>query len=227
MRPRVQAAGGGANSLARVPQDELGERTTLVSRCYCADKMGVTQDRAQRGISRRSALVLLGALALCLAAGILVFGIGTDAGAARAAPRAIASTVDGCQERALRYEVTDDPRVRDAQRQLEFSPLPPLLPEPGLHRAPLDPIASLHAVVHGSVAVYFRTDLGERQADALAELTRRAIQRDVPLLVSPRAQHAALVAVRSGVQLTCTAARKRQVERLRAFTAAQFPALAR
>jgi hypothetical protein len=128
---------------------------------------------------------------------------------------------------ALRYEVTDDPRVRDAQRQLEFSPLPPLLPEPGLHRAPLDPIASLHAVVHGSVAVYFRTDLGERQADALAELTRRAIQRDVPLLVSPRAQHAALVAVRSGVQLTCTAARKRQVERLRAFTAAQFPGLAR
>lgn len=180
-------------------------------------------DRGAAGISRRAVCALAVFVLSTFAAGALAFGLG----AARS-EQAVAGTRDGCQERELRFTVTNDQREVDRQLAFESKLLGAgaELPPAEFHAAPVDQTASLHAASHNYVVVYHRDDIAAGDLGELRELHALARSQLIMMLVAPRAQEPALVAVRAGMELSCAAARADQVARVRAFAAELYRSLA-
>jgi hypothetical protein len=130
-------------------------------------------------------------------------------------------------ERSLRFRVTDDAHEAELQRRFEsrLGADGASLPSPGMYDRALDPVASLHLVSHAHVVVYFREGLSGRELAPLRELSDRAVALQIPLVVSPREQRSALVAVKDGVALMCAAADRPEHEAIRSFSAALYPSL--
>ncbi|ADB49389.1 DUF3105 domain-containing protein [Conexibacter woesei] len=186
------------------------------------DRDGVDRDGAA-GISRRAVCALaafvVGTFAICA----LVFGLGSSGPAPAAA-----GIHDGCRESDLRFTVTNDQREVDRQHAFERRLLAAKaqLPQPRFHTEPVDPTASLHSASHGFVVAYYRDDVAAGDLGDLRALQALANEQKVPLLTAPRVQRAALVAVRSGIEMTCSEAGAEQVAQLRRFTAELYRSLA-
>lgn len=186
----------------------------------------IDRDSADRdgaaGISRRAVCALAAFVVATFAACVLVFGLGS----AGSAP-AVAGVHDGCRESDLRFTVTNDQREVDRQLAFEQRLLDAKtqLPRTRFHTEPVDPTASLHSVSHGYVVVYYRDDLAAGDLGDLRALEGLADSQKVPLVMAPRAQGAALVAVRRDTEMTCTTAGTEQVAQLRRFAAAKYRSL--
>ena len=96
------------------------------------------------------------------------------------------------------------------------------MPSPGFHSRPLDATATLHAASHAYVVVFYRPGAASAALEALATA---ATEQKVPLVVAPRAQRQALVAITQERRLDCAAAGAEQVDAIRRFSAASYPSL--
>lgn len=107
----------------------------------------------------------------------------------------------------------------------DTAPVPEVasIPAAGLHADPVALAVARHATTHGYLVILHR---GRSVPDGLAALARDAVQQKIPLAVAPRSQRAAIEAYGAGRRMTCTGAGPAQVRDLRAFVAAQYPALA-
>jgi hypothetical protein len=170
-------------------------------------------------LGRRPLLVLVLAPVIALIAGLLTLGAHAEA------PRSLASVASGgaCRQHALRYTVTDD--RAELQRQMAFEATSAAITEPGFYPTAPPATATLHAAAHSSVVVYYRAGLAAAQLAPLRALSARAHATKVPLIVAPRAQRAAVVALALGRQLACSAADAAQTARVRAFAEAAYPPL--
>lgn len=174
-------------------------------------------------MSRRVLIALVVLSAAGFAVGAVAYGTSSGGGTPKASP----SSAAACREQNLRYEYTDDPRMVDRQRQYEADLLASRvqLPAPRFHDQPVDELGAIHAVSHGYVVVFYREGSGPPGLDDLRRLERIAVAQKAPVLVAPRAQRPALVALRRGVQLTCASVAAAQVKRTRAFAARAYPSL--
>jgi hypothetical protein len=179
----------------------------------------VSLDHHRPRRSRAAALALVLAIAGTFAAGAALFGL-RPAGAEPARTGSVPGT--HCTEQALRYGVTSSAAVHERQNRFERDAGALPVPEPGVYARALDPTASLHAVLHGSLVVYHRAGA----AEGLAPFLRLAHGHGVPVVVSPREQAPAFVAIRGGAALTCAGTAAADIDALRAFAGAQFAALA-
>lgn len=100
-----------------------------------------------------------------------------------------------------------------------------LLSPPRFFDHPVDEVAALHTASHGFVLTFYRQDLSGGERAGLRRLEALAVAQKAPVLMAPRAQGPALVAIREGVQMTCSQAGPAQVARLRAFAATMYPSL--
>lgn len=169
-------------------------------------------------LGRRPLLVLVLAPVIALIAGLLTMGAHADT------PRSVASVAGGaCTQHALRYTVTDD--RAELQRQMAFEATDAAITDPGFYTTAPPATATLHAASHSSVVVYYRAGLPAAQLAPLRALSARAHVAKVPLIVAPRPQRAAVVALALGHQLDCSAADAAQTARVRAFAEAAYPPL--
>ena len=179
--------------------------------------------RRARAAPSRIGLVLLSVLSLAgFVLGARHFGLkpGTTAG-----PQA--GVHGGCAQSALRFGFTDDGRVVTRQRVFEQRMLTGAtqLPPPRFHTRPVEADAALHAVTHAFVLVYYRAGFSTAQLAGLRTLESLAVAQKAPVLVAPREQAPALVALRLGVAMTCAGLGPSQVRQLRAFAATLYPSL--
>lgn len=158
---------------------------------------------------------------LALVAGLVTMGAHADG---RTAPGATVAAADaGCRDHALKYTVTDD--RAELNRQMAFEATNAAVTSDGFYTRTPAMTPTLHAASHGSVVVFYRPGLSAAQLRPLRALVARAVATKAPVVVAPRAQRSALVALGVGHQLDCTAADAAQTARVRAFAAAIYPSL--
>jgi len=173
-------------------------------------------------ISRRAVAVVGAFMLIWLTVGILLSN-GKPEAAKREAPAGSAEA--GCRQAPLRHFVSDDPA--DTQRQAAFERSGRNIPAPGVYRHALDRDATLHAVLHGDVVIFFT---GARPSRELAVFARLADTKHAGVLVvarpdADRADASALEARRNGARLTCSGAGRFQVAAVQRFAAAMWPRL--
>jgi hypothetical protein len=173
-------------------------------------------------MSRRAVAVVCAIMLIWLAVGIQVSNGKPDA--AKLEPPAH-STEAGCRQAPLRYFVSDDPA--DTQRQAAFERSGRMIPAPGVYLHAPDRDATLHAISHGDVVIFFT---GARPSEELAAFARLADTEHAGVLVvarpdADRADAPALEARRNGARLTCSGAGPAQVTAVQRFAAAMWPRL--
>jgi hypothetical protein len=147
--------------------------------------------RAPAAISPRALIGLSAVLVATLAAGVLFLGFGGRAPAAVAA--------GGCTERPFAYDAAELARQNKFERGILGGGA--TLPAVGFHAERLDPVASLHAASHSYIVVYYRPGTPTAALKALAD---DAVAEKAPVLVSPRAQKPAVVAITQNRELSCS-----------------------
>lgn len=159
-------------------------------------------------ISLRALATAVAALVALLAAGVLTLGVG---GAEPAAAQ------PGCSSGPFAFDAAEQGRQRAFEARLgQGADLPAL----GFHTTAPDLTATLHAATHAYVVVFYRPG---SETPALKALAADATAFKVPLIVAPREQQAALVAIAQGTRLECAAPR---VDSVRALAAGMYADLA-
>jgi hypothetical protein len=165
-------------------------------------------DRTSSAISVRALASAAFALAVLLAAGVLILGLGGG-------EPAVAQT--GCATGRFAYDAAEQRRQRAFEARLgSGADLPPS----GFHASAQDMTATVHAASHAYVVVFYRPGM---DTTALRALATDAQALQIPLVAVPREQRAALVAITRSVQFTCDAPR---VDAVRGFAAGYYADLA-
>jgi hypothetical protein len=174
------------------------------------------QDEELAGGHRRMVVVLAGLVLASLAAGLLVFGLNGEE-----PPRAAAGS--GCAVHRLAYTVTDSADAFAEQKRFELSQV--AVTAPGLYRGPVAEVPTLHAASHGSVVVFHRGVLGAGAAADLQALHVRAARTKAPVVIAPREQDDAHVAISNGYELRCGGASPRETAEVVRFAARAYASL--
>lgn len=146
------------------------------------------------GGGHRAAFVLAGLLVVALIAGLATVGL--------KGPQAPdVSAGSGCDVHALAYTVTDSPEEFAEQKRFEATNAP--VTAPGLYEKALPLVPALHAASHSYVVVFYGDGVGGDAMDRLKGLAKRAIDTKAPVVIAPREQDPALVAIARGYELAC------------------------
>lgn len=178
----------------------------------------VAGDVRDDGVGLRSIALLVGALVVSLVAGALLWGTAGDV-----APT-VADEASGCTVHPLRFTVTDDPA--EFARQRRFEQTVNTVPKPGYYERVLDRDATLHAASHAYVVVFMATGVDGDGRDGLRALSDAAVRTKAPVVVSERAQGAAIVALSRGYELSCRDGGAAQAAEVRRFAAQEYPSVA-
>lgn len=175
-------------------------------------------DDREGGVGLRSIALLVGALVVSLVAGALLWGTAGDV-----APT-VADEASGCTVHPLRFTVTDDPA--EFERQRRFEQTVNTVPRPGYYERVLDRDATLHAASHAYVVVFIAPGVEGDGRNAVRALSDAGIRTKAPVVVSERAQDAAIVALSRGYELSCRDGGAAQAAEVRRFAAQEYPSVA-
>lgn len=171
----------------------------------------------ERGGSHRLAFVLAGLLVVGLIIGLATVGLEGEK-----APSVASGS--GCAVRPLAYTVTDDADEFAEQKAFEASGAD--VTAPGLYKVPLDLVPALHAASHSYVVVFHAPDVGPAVSDELSALNDRATRTKAPVLIAPRQQDQALVAIARGYELACDEATAQAAAEVTRFAAQTYASVA-